>query len=306
MSLNYFQRDIYDIHFEHTGTTLDESMRDVSLTLLFSHFSTSSIRPILQNMIEIGGIHVESPKQLPQDIQEFLDSSPEGVIYFSMGSIIQAVNWPDEKREALVNAFSKIKQKVLWKYENDTLPNNPPNVKIGKWLPQSDILAHPNVKLFISHGGLLGTTEAIAAGKPILGIPIYGDQKMNLNRAVREGYGLMLNLESITEETISSSLQELLTNPKYSKNAEKISNLFLDRPQKVQETTVYWVEYFIRHHGAHHLKSISSELNLIEFYLIDVYFTIFLILFVSFKVFKAIFKCILSVFFGEGVKEKVA
>ena len=64
--------------------------------------------------------------------------------------------WPVEKREAFVKAFGKLKQRVLWKYENETLPNNPGNIKISPWIPQRDILAHPNVKIFITHGGILG------------------------------------------------------------------------------------------------------------------------------------------------------
>jgi glucuronosyltransferase len=43
-------------------------------------------------------------------------------------------------KEAFLQAFSKLKQRVLWKWEADSLPGQPSNVKFGKWLPQSDIL----------------------------------------------------------------------------------------------------------------------------------------------------------------------
>ena len=75
-----------------------------------------------------------------QDLQKYLDEAPEGVIYFSMGSNLRSTSMPESKRNAFLGAFSKVKQNVLWKWESDTLPGQPSNVKLGKWLPQSDIL----------------------------------------------------------------------------------------------------------------------------------------------------------------------
>jgi len=45
-----------------------------------------------------------------------------------------------EKRKAFLEAFSELSQRVVWKFESDTLPGQTPNVRIGKWLPQSSIL----------------------------------------------------------------------------------------------------------------------------------------------------------------------
>ena len=75
-----------------------------------------------------------------QELQKYLDEAPDGVIYFSMGSALQSHLMPESKRNAFLGAFSKFKQRVLWKWESDTLPGQPSNVKIAKWLPQSDIL----------------------------------------------------------------------------------------------------------------------------------------------------------------------
>lgn len=53
------------------------------------------------------------------------------------------------------------KQKVIWKYESEKeLANRiSSNVLIREWLPQNDILAHKNVRLFISHGGMFSIFE---------------------------------------------------------------------------------------------------------------------------------------------------
>lgn len=75
-----------------------------------------------------------------QDIQTYLDNAKEGVIYFSLGSNLKSSMMPEEKTNALISGFSKLPYNVLWKWETESLPNQPSNVKISKWFPQSDIL----------------------------------------------------------------------------------------------------------------------------------------------------------------------
>lgn len=72
------------------------------------------------------------------------------MIYFSLGSNLQSKDMPDEQKDILLNTFKKFPQKVLWKFEDDDLKGKPENVKIGKWLPQSDILGNIIVYLTIS------------------------------------------------------------------------------------------------------------------------------------------------------------
>lgn len=119
---------------------LNDAMYNISLVLLNSHPSLFVAKPTVPCMVEIGGFHVEPPKKLPKDLQSFLDGAKEGVIYFSMGSNLKSTNLPVEKRDAILKAFGKRKEKVLWKWEDDVLPGQPQNIKLGKWLPQQDIL----------------------------------------------------------------------------------------------------------------------------------------------------------------------
>ncbi|KAJ8930347.1 hypothetical protein NQ314_016856 [Rhamnusium bicolor] len=183
---------------------LNDILYNSSLVLLNSHVSISTPQPSVPCMIEIGGFHIKPPQNLPQHLQTFLDNAKEGVIYFSLGSNLKSKNLPVEKRDAILKAFRKLKEKVLWKWEDDVLPGQPPNVK----------LAHPNVKVFITHGGLLSTTETVYHGVPLIAIPIFGDQKVNANSARVAGYGTVLPFQELTEEKLSSSLKEILTNPK--------------------------------------------------------------------------------------------
>jgi glucuronosyltransferase len=163
------QRHLYQKYFPDAKRSMDEMYKNYSFVFMNQHVSFSSARPYLPTMIEVGGIHVKPAKKLPEEFEKYLDSATDGVILFSMGSYIDGIDWKIEDREAFIKIFGKLKQKVIWRYSNETLPGNPGNIKISSWLPQRDILAHPNVKLFITHGGLLGTTEALVEGVPVLG-----------------------------------------------------------------------------------------------------------------------------------------
>jgi glucuronosyltransferase len=75
--------------------------------------------------------------------------------------------------------------------------------------------AHPNVRLFITHGGLLSLQETINRAVPLIGIPVYADQSLNMERAVSSGYGIMIDYHNVSTESLTWAIQEILESPKY-------------------------------------------------------------------------------------------
>lgn len=234
---------------------------NTSLLLINSHISQSYPRALVPNIVLVGGLHIKEPKQLPGDLKKWLDESKQGVVYFSMGSNLKSVHLKQEKIDLLLNVFGKLKERVLWKWEEDSLVGQPENVRIAKWLPQSDLLAHPSVKLFITHGGLLSTQEAMYHGVPVVGIPIFGDQYINMNRIQSAGFGLQLDFNNLTEIHFLETIDRILTEAKFQENAKKLSKLFRDHPEKPLKRAIFWIEYVLRHNGAKHLRSGAVELQ---------------------------------------------
>lgn len=69
--------------------------------------------------------------------------------------------------------------------------------------------------------------------------------------------------------------------------------MFHDRPLKPLDNAVYWIEYVVRHNGAHHLKTAGNSLNWIQFLCLDVVIVIlsclFLCLTISFCTMKKVY-----------------
>jgi glucuronosyltransferase len=182
-----------------------------SLIFVNQHFSFAGPRPLSVNVVEIGGIHIkQSRKSLPDDLQDLLDNAKNGVIYVSWGSIINSKGMSLSKKQEIVEAFKLLPQTILWKWENDSLTATAKNVHIRSWMPQIDILCHPNVKAFMSHGGLMGTSEGVYCEKPTIVTPIYGDQYLNAAALVHRGMGIVLHYNQLTRDSIVDAVQRIL------------------------------------------------------------------------------------------------
>lgn len=196
--------------FGHDVPSVGELAKETSLFLVNQHFSLSGVKPLPPSVIDIGGIHIQKAKPLDAELQKFLDNAEHGVIFISWGSMIRADTLPPAKREAIVRAVKRLKQRVIWKWENTTLEQKPDNLYVSKWLPQRDILCHPNVKVFMSHGGLMGSSETAYCGVPVVVTPMYGDQFVNAAALKYRGMGVVLNYGDITENSVLRSIREVL------------------------------------------------------------------------------------------------
>ncbi|XP_054725200.1 UDP-glucosyltransferase 2-like [Anastrepha obliqua] len=264
------QSTIYKQYFPNGTADIFAVRKNFSLILLNQHFSISFPRPYVPNAIEVAGMHIShQPKKLPADMENFIRVSKEGAIYFSLGSNVKSKNLSKEKLAILMRVFASLPYNILWKFEAIELPDKPKNVYISQWFPQSDILAHPNVKLFISHAGLLSTTEAIHHAKPLVGMPVFFDQFLNIERIKRAGIGVSVNYRSFTYDELRCAILEVLENPKYIQKMQQMSRRYHDQPMKPLDKAIYWTEYVLRHQGAPHMRVAAQELNFIQYHSLD-------------------------------------
>lgn len=279
-----YHREIYERSFPgNNKPLLDDILKNVSLVLVNQHFSTSVPRPYMPNMVEIGGIHINRNKQnnLPADIQDFIEDAEHGVVFFSLGSNIRSSELPKEMLDGILNVLRKLKQRVLWKFEATDLTDKPDNVLIREWFPQDNVLAHPNVKLLVTHGGMLSMSEAIYHGVPMVTIPFFADQTLNAERARSLGFGVTLTYSNLTEISFGWAIDEALNVPSYKKAAQVTSKRFRDQPIPPLDLAVYWVEYVARHQGAPHMRSGGQDLAFLAYHSVDTIMVLIVVVLLS-------------------------
>ncbi|XP_012864288.1 PREDICTED: UDP-glucuronosyltransferase 1-2-like isoform X1 [Dipodomys ordii] len=269
--------------------------REVSVVDIFSHASLWMIRgdfvldyprPIMPNMVFVGGINCVNRKPLSQEFEAYVNASGEhGIVVFSLGSLVSEI--PEKKAMAIAEALGQIPQTVLWSYAGSRPSNLAKNTILVKWLPQNDLLGHPKTRAFVTHCGSHGIYEAICNGVPMVMMPLMGDQLDNAKRMETRGAGVILDVFTMTSDDLANALKRVIKDKSYKENIMHLSSLHKDRPIEPLDLAVFWVEYVMRHKGAPHLRPAAHDLTWYQYHSLDVIgFLLAIVLTVAFLIFK--------------------
>ncbi|XP_062550537.1 UDP-glucuronosyltransferase 2B20-like [Armigeres subalbatus] len=266
--------------------------KETRIVLLNSNPVIQYSESTMPNVVSVGGMQIVKSKELPDDLKKVVENAKNGAILFSIGTNVRSDMLGDERLIEILNAMGHFPEyQFLWKFESDKMPIEvPKNVYIRKWMPQNDLLAHPNLKLFITHSGLLSTQEAIWNGVPIIGFPVFSDQHQNINYCVQQGVGKRLSLKNVKSKELVDAIKEVMENGRYRENMSELSKLFRDQKETPLERAVWWVEWVLRNPTTKVLQSNAVRLSWFVKYSFDVIvpllLAVFMVLSISAKVVK--------------------
>ncbi|XP_066488835.1 2-hydroxyacylsphingosine 1-beta-galactosyltransferase [Tiliqua scincoides] len=246
-----------------------ELVHESSLWMLCTDVALEFPRPTLPHVVYVGGILTKPASPLPEDLQAWVDGAHEnGFVLVSFGAGVKYLS--EEIAKKLAHALAKLPQRVVWRFSGNKPRNLGNNTKLMEWLPQNDLLGHPNIKAFLSHGGLNSIFETMYHGVPVVGIPLFGDHYDTMTRVQAKGMGILLNWKTVTGDELCDALVKVINEPSYRQRAKKLSEIHRDQPGHPVNRTVYWINYILRHNGAHHLRATVYAVSLYQYFLLDV------------------------------------
>ncbi len=153
-------------------------------------------------------------------IPDELKQRPGKLIYFSMGSIACA----DIKlMTRLVSILAKSPNKfIVSKGSRGNQYELSDNMWGENLLPQTKII--PLVDLVITHSGNNTVCETFYFGKPMIALPVFGDQYDIAQRIDELRFGLRLDPYSCTENDLLKAIEKLLYNECLSEKMKLISH----------------------------------------------------------------------------------
>ncbi|XP_075864084.1 UDP-glucuronosyltransferase 3A2-like isoform X1 [Microcebus murinus] len=262
-------------HFpEGSRPVLSQLLLKAELWFVNSDFAFDFARPLLPNTVYVGGLMAKPTKSVPQDLENFIARfGDSGFVLVAMGSMVN-VNTFQEVLKEMNSAFAHLRQGVIWKCKHSHWPkdvNVSTNVKLMDWLPQSDLLAHPSIRLFVTHGGQNSIMEAIQHGVPMVGIPVFGDQPENMVRVETKKFGVSINLKELKAETLALKMEQVIEDERYKSAAVAASVITRSHPLTPAQRLVGWIDHILQTGGAAHLKPYAFQQPWHEQYLLDVF-----------------------------------
>lgn len=145
----------------------------------------------------------------PGDVRRFRDpavDTPPGplgdwwagderpLVYLSFGSVTGGLPMAPALYRAALEAAGQVPARVLVTVGNEldleAVGAPPANVHVMRWVPQADPFAEAS--LVVCHGGSGTTLGALAAGLPLVVVPLFADQPPNARRVAEVGAGLVV------------------------------------------------------------------------------------------------------------------
>ncbi|CAG9761802.1 unnamed protein product [Ceutorhynchus assimilis] len=219
-----------------------------------------------------GGTTIKPAEILEKEVKHFLDAATSGAIYFSLGSNAKSETLGNATLNGIIEVLQQLPYKVLWKFNNTNTYKMPSNILTLPWFEQQDVLRHPNIKLFITQGGIQSLEEAIYFEKPMVGIPMFADQESNLKKLERKGVVKLVQSKPLQHDKLKEAILEVIGDVGYLEKVRLLNRVNLDQPMSGLEKAVWWTEYVLRHRGNvdHMIHHLAKEIPWYQYYMLDV------------------------------------
>jgi UDP:flavonoid glycosyltransferase YjiC (YdhE family) len=132
------------------------------------------------------------PRSVPAPLPDHWSGDDGPLVYVTFGSVAGSVPWAAPIYEVALEAVADLPVRVLLTtgdgVEDGSLVPPGPHVHIARWVTQADVLACASA--VVCHGGSGTTLGALAAGVPLVIVPLFADQPENARRVADLGAGV--------------------------------------------------------------------------------------------------------------------
>jgi UDP:flavonoid glycosyltransferase YjiC (YdhE family) len=219
---------------------LGYTARGISNTELYPYLHLIAYPPSMDTApLSSFGPTVQPLRPVPFELSDpvapdwFADLPERPLVYVTMGTVFNRIPGPVEViLEALgrlpVNAVVTLGPNV----ERTRFGKQPNHVHLEEKVSARVMLKHADVA--INHAGANSVIHALVEGVPILALPLGADQPYHAFRLVGNGAGLQLDPYHMTVDELCRSVERMLDDDLYRRNAERLSAEIASMPSPAE------------------------------------------------------------------------
>ncbi len=136
-------------------------------------------------------------------------------MYVSFGTVLGRMSLAGEVYRAVIDAVAGLDVRVLVTtgrgFDTSRLRDVPGNVHVEAWVDQANVLGEAG--LVVCHGGSGTTYGALAAGVPLVVVPVFADQFANAPKVAQAGAGIQVHTGQDSQTPAPDQPGRLAANP---------------------------------------------------------------------------------------------
>ena len=171
-----------------------------------------------------------------QPLPDWWPGDERPLVYVTFGSVTGTLPTAATLYASALEAAARLPARVLLtvgrETDIDALGPAPANVRVEPWVPQADVLGRASV--VVGHGGSGTTLGALAAGLPLVVVPLFADQPENARRVAAVGAGIAVEADpdappepvrsTVNPAALCEAVETVLGEPAYGRAAGRLAD----------------------------------------------------------------------------------
>jgi UDP:flavonoid glycosyltransferase YjiC (YdhE family) len=179
----------------------------------------------------------DAPEAPRTSLADRWEGSDAPLVYVTFGSVTGGLPNAAAVYRTALDAVAGLHARVLLTVGRDvdinTLGAVPENTHVEAWVPQADVLA--DATLVVAHGGSGTTFGTLAAGVPLVIVPLFADQLVNAERTAGAGAAVVVEPDRDAERgmgtlgtqhapRLRAAIETILADRSYARAASRIAD----------------------------------------------------------------------------------
>ena len=180
-------------------------------------------------------VRYHEPREMAVSLPDWWRGSDAPVIYMTFGTVLGYMSIAAETYRMALEAVKRTNARVLLtvgrRVDASTLGPVPAHVHVEPWIDQARVLDHAD--LVVCHGGSGTALGALAAGVPLVMVPLFADQFENARRIAKTRSGQVVETQITVDGArsvnvaaapeITRSIEDVLGDVRYRDGARAIA-----------------------------------------------------------------------------------